>query len=236
MSKEAVAAGVKYLLYSVVRARSLGAAGHSSLRANALDHGLFIRRRRADSPNRWPWPRRVCMLLWALFAMIDGLRRKGRYVPHARLAAHGAPGRPGSRPAPCSVGRDHQGGRAGHHPRGVLSWRAPISCRGTWVQAAWMTLALDHRVHGLDAGYRGARLLKKRLAYSSGDVRSVYVLTGLSTLSRHRPLWGALMHIVFHSRRSRTACSCLRRRRSSTRPARRDVRGAARHWPAACPP
>ena len=68
--------------------------------------------------------------------------------------------------------------------------------RGTWVQAAWMTLALVTVFMGSMLAYR-ERLLKKRLAYSTVSQVS-YVLTGLSTLS---PIGfvGALMHIVFHS-------------------------------------
>ena len=68
--------------------------------------------------------------------------------------------------------------------------------RGTWVQTAWMILALLTVVMGSMRAF-DEKVLKKRLAYSTVSQVS-YVLFGLSTL---HPIGiaGALLHIVFHS-------------------------------------
>ena len=68
--------------------------------------------------------------------------------------------------------------------------------RGTWVQTAWMILALITVFMGSMLAYK-EKILKKRLAYSTVSQVS-YVLFGLSTLN---PLGvtGALLHVIFHS-------------------------------------
>lgn len=68
--------------------------------------------------------------------------------------------------------------------------------RGSWVQIAWMVLALLTIIMGSAKAYE-EKVLKKRLAYSTVSQVS-YVLFGLSTL---HPLGvvGALLHVIFHS-------------------------------------
>lgn len=68
--------------------------------------------------------------------------------------------------------------------------------RGTWVQYAFMTLALITVFMGSMMAYK-EQVLKKRLAYSSVSQVS-YVLFGLSTMT---PIGfvGALLQVVFHS-------------------------------------
>lgn len=68
--------------------------------------------------------------------------------------------------------------------------------RGSWVQIAWMSLALLTVLMGSTRAFE-EKILKKRLAYSTVSQVS-YVLFGLSTL---HPLGvtGALLHVIFHS-------------------------------------
>lgn len=68
--------------------------------------------------------------------------------------------------------------------------------RGSWVQIAWMVLALLTVVMGSTRAFN-ENVLKKRLAYSTVSQVS-YVLFGLSTL---HPIGvtGALLHVIFHS-------------------------------------
>ena len=68
--------------------------------------------------------------------------------------------------------------------------------RGTWVQTAWMILALITVFMGSMLALR-EDLFKKRLAYSSVSQVS-YVLFGLSTLTA-AGFEGALLHVLFHS-------------------------------------
>ena len=68
--------------------------------------------------------------------------------------------------------------------------------RGSWIQTAWMTLALLTVLMGSMRAYQ-EKVLKKRLAYSTVSQIS-YILFGLSTL---HPIGfvGAMLHVVFHS-------------------------------------
>lgn len=68
--------------------------------------------------------------------------------------------------------------------------------RGTWVQTAWMTLALVTVFMGSMLAYR-EKVLKKRLAYSTVSQVS-YILFGLSLL-QPEGLTGSLLHVVFHA-------------------------------------
>lgn len=67
--------------------------------------------------------------------------------------------------------------------------------RGTWVQTAWMTLALLTVFMGSMMAFR-EKIFKKRLAYSTVSQVS-YVLFGLSVLSPVG-MTGALLHVIFH--------------------------------------
>lgn len=68
--------------------------------------------------------------------------------------------------------------------------------RGTWVQTAWMLLALCTIFMGSLLAYR-EKVFKKRLAYSTVSQVS-YILFGLSLLTP-AGMTGALLHSVFHA-------------------------------------
>ena len=68
--------------------------------------------------------------------------------------------------------------------------------RGTWVQYAWMGLALLTVFLGSMMAYN-EKVMKKRFAYSTVSQVS-YVLFGLSLLSA-TGMKGALLHVIFHS-------------------------------------
>jgi len=68
--------------------------------------------------------------------------------------------------------------------------------RGTWVQTAWLTLALITIFMGSMLAYR-EKMMKKRLAYSTVSQVS-YILFGLALL-QPQAMTGALLHVVFHA-------------------------------------
>lgn len=68
--------------------------------------------------------------------------------------------------------------------------------RGSWVQLAWLGLALLTVFMGSMMAYR-EKVFKKRLAYSSVSQIS-YVLTGLFLLSPTGAM-GGLLHVIFHA-------------------------------------
>ena len=188
-TKQSIAAGIKYLLYSVFGA-SCGLLGifvvglyNPSLdfvAGGALDMAL--------AANNTPF------LLIVLFVMILGFGVKAGMFPfHGWLpTAHPVA------PAPASAVLS-----------GVIT-KAGVLCiirvvfytfgvdfiAGTWVQWTWMVLALITVFMGSMLAFREG-LLKKRLAYSTVSQVS-YVLFGLSTLHPVGAL-GGLLHAVCHS-------------------------------------
>lgn len=68
--------------------------------------------------------------------------------------------------------------------------------RGTWVQTAWMVLALTTVFMGSLMAYR-EKVFKKRLAYSTVSQVS-YILFGLSVMTP-AAMTGALLHTIFHA-------------------------------------
>ena len=68
--------------------------------------------------------------------------------------------------------------------------------RGTWVQQAWLALALLTVFMGFMMAYR-EKMFKKRLAYSSVSQIS-YALVGLFFLTPESAL-GGLLHVLFHA-------------------------------------
>ena len=74
--------------------------------------------------------------------------------------------------------------------------------RGTWVQYAWMTLAMLTIFMGSMMAFR-EKVTKKRLAYSTVSQIS-YILLALSLLSEDG-LKGALLHVISHA----SAKGCL---------------------------
>lgn len=68
--------------------------------------------------------------------------------------------------------------------------------RGTWVQKAWLVLALITVFMGSVLAYR-EKVFKKRLAYSTVSQAS-YILFGLALLNP-QAFTGSLLHVVFHA-------------------------------------
>ena len=189
MDKEAVAAGIKYLLYSV-------------LGASMALLGMFFFRRYGASMDFTPGgvldaeavAGHEGLLRAASFLMILGFGVKAGLFPlHGWLpTAHPVA------PAPASAVLSGVITKAGvlGALRTVYYLAGASFLRGTWVQWAWMGLTLFTVFMGSMMAYR-EDLLKKRLAYSSVSQVS-YVLFGLSTMTE-MGFVGALLHIVFHS-------------------------------------
>ena len=188
-TREAVAAGIKYLIYSVIGA-SLGLAGIFFLNQYAatlaftpggvLDPAL--------TAGREP------LLLTVFFLMIIGFSVKAGMFPlHGWLpTAHPVA------PAPASAVLSGVITKAGVLGilRVIYFLVGPAFLRETWVHIACLILSLVTVFLGSMLAFKEG-LLKKRLAYSSVSQVS-YVLFGLFTLT---PLGvtGALLHVVFHS-------------------------------------
>ena len=189
MDKEAVAAGIKYLIYSV-------------LGASLVLLGIFILSRYVQSfsfaaggqLNTDAMAGHETTVLAASMLMILGFGTKAGMFPlHGWLpTAHPVA------PAPASAVLSGIITKAG--VLGIIRViYFLVGCRhlaGTWVQTAFMCLTLFTIFSGSLLAYK-ENLLKKRLAYSSVSQVS-YVLFGLSTMS---PLGfaGALLHVCAHS-------------------------------------
>ena len=189
MDKEAVAAGIKYLLYSV-------------LGASMALFGMFFFRRYGATLDFVPGGvltgesavGHEGILRAAAFLMLLGFGVKAGMFPlHGWLpTAHPVA------PAPASAVLSGVITKAGvlGALRVVYYLAGASFLRGTWVQWAWMGLTLFTVFMGSMMAYR-EDLLKKRLAYSTVSQVS-YVLFGLSTMTE-MGFVGALLHIVFHS-------------------------------------
>jgi len=188
-TREAVAAGIKYLIYSVLGA-SLALAG------------VFLisryTRTLAFTPGGALDPAKTAghepALLAALFVMILGFSVKAGMFPlHGWLpTAHPVA------PAPASAvlsGVITKAGALGIL-RVIYGLSGPGVLVGTWVQTALLILSLLTVTMGSLLAFK-ENVLKKRLAYSSVSQVS-YVLFGLFTLNA-AGLSGALLHMVFHS-------------------------------------
>ena len=187
MTREAVAAGIKYLLYSVFG-------------ASLALFGIFLFYRyggiafTAGGTLSSLAEERVDLMRWGVFATIIGFGVKAGMFPlHGWLpTAHPVA------PAPASAVLSGVITKAGVLGvlRSVYYLAGADFIRGTWVQYVWMGLAIATVFMGSMLAYR-EKVLKKRLAYSTVSQVS-YVLTGLSTLT---PIGfiGALLHIVGHS-------------------------------------
>ncbi len=188
LTKEAVQAGLKYLFYSVGGAflalfgifYLANVCGDLSFTAG----GRFTAEMAAGAP----------LLLAAVFCMIVGFGTKAGMFPlHGWLPiAHPVA------PAPASAVLSGVITKAGVLAlvRIVYFLVGPDVLRGTWVQAAWMVLALLTVFMGSMLAYC-EKVFKKRLAYSTVSQVS-YVLFGLS-LMNPVGFTGALTHVVFHS-------------------------------------
>lgn len=188
-TKQSIAAGVKYLLYSVFGA-SCGLMGifvvgvyNPTLAFSA--GGALDAAKVAGNET---------MLLVVLFIMILGFGVKAGMFPfHGWLpTAHPVA------PAPASAVLSGVITKAGVLCiiRVVFYTFGADFLRGTWAHYAWMILALITVFMGSMLALR-ENILKKRLAYSTVSQVS-YILFGLSTLNPIGML-GALLHVVFHS-------------------------------------
>ncbi len=187
-TKEAAAAAKKYLFYSLC-----GAYGGL--------FGIFFLYRTCGSLDFVPGGTfhsamaagREGILLTAVFVMLVGFGAKAGMLPlHAWLpAAHPAA------PTPASAVLSGVIAKAGVLAivRVVFYVAGADFLKGTWVQYAWMTLALLTVFMGSMLAFR-ERGLKKRLAYSTVSQIS-YILFGLSLLAPEA-MAGALLHAAAH--------------------------------------
>ena len=189
MEKEAVAAAVKYLIYSVVGA-SCVLAGIFFLNSYgvtlAFTPGGVLDMEKAAGHEG--------LLLVIFFLMILGFTVKAGMFPlHGWLpTAHPVA------PAPASAVLSGVITKAGVLGviRVVFYLVGVDFLRGTWVQNALLILSLITIFLGSMLAFK-ERVLKKRLAYSTVSQVS-YILFGLFTFTK----WGfvgALLHVVFHS-------------------------------------
>lgn len=188
-SREAIMASLKYLFYSFCGAYMvlfglffLNRFGNTLTftPGGVLDKGMVV-------GNEG-------LLLVTAFLMLLGFGVKAGMFPlHAWLpSAHPVA------PAPASAALSAvivKGGVLGLIRVAYYMFGADF-LRGTWVQTAWLVLALITVFMGSMLAYR-EKLLKKRLAYSTVSQAS-YILFGLALL-QPVALEGALLHMVFHA-------------------------------------
>lgn len=187
-TKEAVAAGLKYLFYSV--------AG-----AFLALFGIFLLLQICGNQTFVPGGMltaipegKAGLFLAAIFCILVGFGAKAGMFPlHGWLpAAHPVA------PAPASAVLSGVITKSGVLAvlRVVYFVVGPELLRGTWVQQVWILLTLLTVFMGSMLAYKEP-VLKKRLAYSTVSQVS-YVLFGLSML-QSQAFVGALSHVVFHS-------------------------------------
>ncbi|MBR0319634.1 MAG: proton-conducting membrane transporter [Clostridia bacterium] len=189
MTREAIAAGVKYLLYSIAGA-TMGLLGIFFLTSNSMNAvftagGMLNMENLTLSQN--------ALFIIVLITLVGFGAKAGLYPLHAWLpTAHPIA------PAPASAALS-----------GVIT-KAGVLCivrilfyvvgadvlRGTWVQYTLIALAMLTVFMGSMMAYR-TDLLKKRLAYSTVSQVS-YVLLGVFMLSP-TALTGSFLHVIFHS-------------------------------------
>ncbi|MCI8633513.1 MAG: proton-conducting membrane transporter [Lachnospiraceae bacterium] len=186
---EAVRASLKYLFYSI--------AG-----AFLALFGIFLLAHYADTLSftlggvldASAIEQHRALLLTAAFCMLLGFGAKcGLYPLHGWLpSAHPVA------PAPASALLSALIVKAGVLCciRTSYFLFSPDFLRGSWVQTAWMVLALLTIFLGSMMAYREKRL-KKRLAYSTVSQVS-YILLGLSCFTEGGAT-GALLHSIFHA-------------------------------------
>lgn len=188
-TKESIAAGLKYLFYSIFGA-SLALIGFFFTCA----YGTTIEFTAGGVLDMSRVAGHEGMLLAVFFLTVVGFGAKAGMFPlHAWLpTAHPVA------PAPASAVLSGVITKAGVLAiiRVVYYIAGVDFLRGTWVQYAWMTLTLMTVFMGSMLAYK-ERIFKKRLAYSTVSQVS-YVLFGLSTMTEIGMV-GALMHVVYHS-------------------------------------
>lgn len=182
-TKEAVNAALKYLFYSIAGG-FMGLFGIFFI-YNATG-GAFVAGGNVITDSRF--------LPVAVFAAIVGFGTKaGMYPMHGWLpTAHPVA------PAPASAVLSAIIAKAGIVAviRIVFFSVGADYIRGTWVQTAWLVLAMITIVMGSMMAYR-EKILKKRLAYSTVSNVS-YIMLGLAALTAEG-LTGALVHVAAHA-------------------------------------
>lgn len=188
-TKEAISAGLKYLIYSLVGA-FMGLLGIFFV--NQYGTGLSFSPGGVLNMNAVNGNEPLILVI--VFLMLIGFGTKAGMFPlHGWLpTAHPAA------PAPASAILSGIITKSGVLAiiRVVYYIIGPDFIRGTWVQYTWMALTLITVIMGSMMAYR-EKLFKKRLAYSTVSQVS-YMLFGLSTLNSIG-FTGALLHVVFHS-------------------------------------
>lgn len=183
-TKEAVAAALKYLFYSVAGAL-MGLFGIIFI-YSYTDAGTFALGGTLTNAGEY--------LPLAVFLSILGFGTKaGMYPMHGWLpSAHPVA------PAPASALLSGIIAKAGILAviRVVFYTVGADAIRGTWVTPAWLALAAITVLMGSMMAYR-EKLLKKRLAYSTVSNIS-YIMLGLATLTSTGEL-GALLHLTAHA-------------------------------------
>lgn len=188
-TKEAIIGGLKYLFYSLFGAYmvlfGIYFLNKYATTLNFSAGGVLDVSALADNKG---------ILLVVAFAMILGFSVKAGMFPlHAWLpTAHPVA------PAPASAvmsGIIVKMGVLGMI-RVVFYMFGADFLRGTWVQKAWLVLALITVFLGSMMAYR-EKMFKKRLAYSTVSQAS-YILFGLALLEP-QAFTGSLLHVVFHA-------------------------------------
>lgn len=195
-TKEAVAAGLKYLFYSIAGAMmgllAIFFIYHFAADPSAFVYGGFLDASRTAGNE---------MLLYAvvLIGIVGFGAKAGMYPLHGWLpTAHPIA------PAPASALLSAMIAKGGVLAviRLVYFSVGAQTLRGTWVQYAWMCLALLTILVGSTMAFREVNL-KKRLAYSTVSQIS-YIMLGLSLLTEEG-LKGGMLHVFSHA----SSKSCL---------------------------
>ena len=189
-TREAVAAGLKYLFYSIAGAM-MGLLAIFFVYHFASDPGLFVYGGFLD-PAKYSGSEKF--LFAAVLAGIIGFGAKaGMYPLHGWLpTAHPIA------PAPASALLSAMIAKAGILAviRLVYFSVGASVIRGTFVQYAWMCLSLLTILMGSTMAFSEI-VLKKRLAYSTVSQLS-YIMLGLSLLSEDG-LRGGILHVFSHA-------------------------------------
>ena len=189
-SKEAVAAGLKYLFYSIGGAL-LGLLGVFFLYSYSQDPSAFVPGGVLDAAKA---SGNQTILLVAFFLAILGYGTKaGMYPMHGWLpTAHPIA------PAPASALLSGIIAKSGVLViiRFVFYSVGADFLRGTWVQYAWIGIALLTIFMGSMMAF-GEKILKKRLAYSTISQIS-YVMLGMALLTQEG-LQGGLLQMMQHA-------------------------------------
>jgi len=188
LTKEAISAGKKYLFYSIGGAfLSLISIFYIYTKCNVSNFvpGGFIGNVPAEDKN---------MLLVFIFLALIGFGCKAGLFPLQDWLPTAHP----VAPSPASAVLSGVITKSGVFViiRLVFYSIGPEFIKDTWVQYAWMGLALLTVFLGSMMAYN-EKVMKKRFAYSTVSQVS-YVLFGLSLLSA-TGMKGALLHVIFHS-------------------------------------